>query len=474
MPRPELRFAWGVLATTLASAALGAAEAAPFRYGAPIAIDAPAPFVQLALTPSVYGHVEQTELRDLRVVDAHGAPAPFALLAPRSTLHTSEQVREAALYPLPARPTAAGVWALPVDVVVVGDRISVKRHGSAATVSASRPRESGGWLVDSGERHGDEARPQRLRLRWSGPAEFTAGYRLETSDDLRQWRDAGSGQLMALQSTAGALTQPLLSLPDGAGRFVRLLWAEPREAPLLDGATVLVAERRVVAVDSARGLSFSASSEPAGRQPLDAAARRALHFDLGGALPLVDLDLVFGSGTHVAPVRVQGRLRSDEPWRDLGAAVFYRLERGGDVGNSPAIALPATARFIRLVADERAAPLEGADARLVVHAALATLVFAAQGEPPFRLLAGSPDASAGALPVATVVPQLESERPHFGHGELGPFVADEAVARAVAAESRQARRRPWLLWGVLLVGVAGLGALVWRLAHSQPAPLPPT
>ena len=129
-------------------------------------------------------------------------------------------------------------------------------------------------------------------------------------------------------------------------------------------------------------------------------------------------------------------------------------------------------RYLRLVPDERAAPLAGAEARLVVHAALATLVFAAQGEPPFRLLAGSPDVPAGALPVSTVVPQLESERPRFGHAELGAFVADEAAARAVEAESRQARLRPWLLWAVLLIGVAGLGALVWRLARSAPAQPP--
>ena len=76
--------------------------------------------------------------------------------------------------------------------------------------------------------------------------------------------------------------------------------------------------------------------------------------------------------------------------------------------------------------------------------------------------------------MSTVVPQLESERPRFGHGELGAFVADEAVARAVAAESRQARLRPWLLWAVLLAGVAGLGALVWRLARAGPVQPPPS
>jgi hypothetical protein len=413
MLRPDRCLARVALAAVLLGATLAAAEPTLFRYSAPIAIGTAAPFVQLPLTPAVYAHSAQDELRDLRVVDARGARAPFALLAPRSTLHTSEQVREATLYPLPARPSAAGVWSSPVDVVVDGDRISVKRHGPAEPALAGRPRESAGWLIDSGERHAGEARPQSLRLRWSGPAEFTAAYRLESSDDLRQWRGAGSGQVMALQSQAGALTQPVVSLADGSGRFVRLLWAEPQVAPVLTGATVLVAERHLVAVDSARELAFAASSEPAGVRPLDVDARRSLHFDLGGALPLVDVDLAFASGTHVAPLRLQGRVRGDDPWRELGSGVFYRLERGGDVATSPAIALPVTVRFLRLVPDERAAPLAGVEARLVVHAALASLVFAAQGEAPFRLLAGSADAAAGALPVATVVPQLESERPRF-------------------------------------------------------------
>ena len=75
------------------------------------------------------------------------------------------------------------------------------------------------------------------------------------------------------------------------------------------------------------------------------------------------------------------------------------------------------------------------------------------------------------------MPQLDSERARFGHAELGAFVADEAVARASPRSRGRRALRPWLLWAVLLVGVAGLGALVWRLARAGPAkgpaPSPP-
>ena len=153
---------------------------------------------------------------------------------------------------------------------------------------------------------------------------------------------------------------------------------------MLSGASVLVAERQRVAVDSTRELTVAPSPEPAGTAPPQDAAKRALHFDLGGVVPLVDVDLRFDAGTHVAPVRLQGRARIDQPWRDVGSGVFYRLERGGEVGNSPALALPVVVRYLRVVPDERAASLEGVGARLVVHASFASIVFAAQGEAPPR------------------------------------------------------------------------------------------
>ena len=465
----------------LSTPANAADDAVAYRYSAPIVVEQSAAFVQLPLPPSVYGRAEQPDLRDLRIVDASGNRVPFAVLTARPVaVVTGEHVREATLYPLPTRPAGGAAWPSPVDVVVEGDRISVSRHapggkptasGRTSTSTPSAPAASpDGWLIDTGATARGEPRPASLRLRWSGPAEFSAGFDLESSDDLRSWRRSGGGQVMALQSATGALTQPLVMLDGSAGRFVRLAWSDAAAAPMLTGAEVLIPEPALVASEASRELAFAASPEPAGRAGLDPLAARAAYFDLGGALPLVDIDLRFSQGTHVAPVRLQGRLRTDEAWRDIGAGVFYRLERGGSVAESPAVALPATVRFLRVVADERAAALEPARLRLVVHASLATLVFAAQGTPPFRLLAGDREAAAGALPVGTLVPRLDDERARLGHATLGDFAEVAAVAQQADKAAQQARLRPWLLWAVLIVGVLGLGALVWRLARAGGAP----
>jgi hypothetical protein len=458
----------GFVSGLLLGAALHVHAAEPaFRYRAPIEVQQPAAFVQMPLPPGAYGRARQAGLQDLRVVDARGERVPFALLAPRAAeAQNVEQQRDAVLYPLPRRPAAGKPWPSPVEVVVQGDRISVKRPGGSAAPVVGSP----GWLFDLGdprERRTDDPPPQSLRLRWSGPAEFSAPFDLETSDDLRTWRAAGGGQVMALASVTGPLTQAGVVLPTGAGRFVRLVWADAQSAPAVSGAQVIAARQRRVALDAPSELSFSASPEPVGKTAVDEASKRALHFDLGGVLPLVQLELQWASGTRVAPVRVQGRNRVDEPWRDLAQAVFYRLERGAAVGQSPPVVLQTSARYLRALPDERAAPLDAGATRLVVQAALASLVFATQGQAPFALLAGAADAPPGALPASTLVPALDDERPRFGRASLGGWTEAAAVASQADADERQAALRPWLLWAVLLAGVAGLGFMVWRLARGR-------
>ena len=370
---------------------------------------------------------------------------------------------------MPKRPAGNAAWPSPVEVTVEGDRIAVRRSAAASTAAAA-PGESPGWLLDLGELRPADPAPRRLVLRWAGPAEFTSAYAIETSADLRSWRGAPGGQVMSLRASSGVLAQPIVGLPEGVGRFVRLTWVDPATAPVLSGAASVAEAAGRIAYVPATELVVAPSAAPAGKAP---EPRGSLHFDLGGRLPLVDLDLRFATGTRVAPVRLQGRMRSEDPWRELGSGVFYRIERDGQATVAPALAVPASARFIRVVPDERAAALDPAQTRLVLRARLASLVLAPSGPAPLRLLAGSVDAPAGALSPTTLVPQFEQERTRFGQARLGPFAEAPEIAGAAERALREAKLRLGLLWAVLVVGVAGLGLLVWRLAKSGPAEPPP-
>jgi Protein of unknown function (DUF3999) len=450
-----------VLGAALIVVAANAGEEPAFRYSAPITVSSPGAFVQLPLPASAYGRSASANLADLRVVDARGERVPFAVLAPRQPrAQTTEQQRDATLYPLPAKPAADGTWASPIDITIDGDRINVTRSAAGTTTASVAP--SAGWLFDLGERRRDDPAPQSLRMAWSGPAEFSAAFRFDTSDNLRDWRAGGSGQLMALASPTGPLTQPTLVLGANPGRFVRLVWADATTAPQVTAAKVVAEQHARKVLDAPTELTLAASS-PAN----EASSPRALDFDLGGTLPIAQLELRWARGTHVAPVRLQTRDRSTEPWREWASAVFYRLERGSEVSTSPPLALNTTARFVRVVPDARAGVLDAAQTQLVVQAPLARLVFASQGQPPYTLHAGALVTQASALPLAALVPSLDEERDRFGSASLGEWREVAAVAQAEQALQQRAALRPWLLWSVLLAGVAVLGVMVWRLARQS-------
>jgi len=303
------------------------ADEPAFRFEAPIAVQRSAPFVELALPATAYarsrrqGNDSDGGVRDLRIVDSRDERVPFAWLAPRpGEARASEALRDAVLYPLPARPSADGSWRSPIDIVVEGERINVRRLAARGTTTDGASR-SGGWLIDLGERKPATTAPDQLRLIWSGPNEFSAAFDIATSDDLRNWRAGGFGQVLALQSASGALTQPNVLLPASSGRFVRLVWADAAAAPVLTGAKAVTTKRDTVALDAPTELTFEGAAPPKDAKEPNAAAPRGVDFDLGGVLPLASIDLQWTTGTHVAPVRAWGRNRADEAWRAYGFVV---------------------------------------------------------------------------------------------------------------------------------------------------------
>lgn len=454
----------GLIALLLA-APVAAAEPA-LRWHAPIEVQQSANFIVLPLPASAYGHSLAPNLADLRIVDATGQRVPFAWLPRREAdAQRQEQLRAATAYPLPRRTSPSATLASPVEVLVQSDQsIRVRRLGGAA---AKPDAQSPGWLFDLGERKTDQPAPQSLRLAWSGPAEFGAGFDIDTSETLREWRGAGSGQVMALAATlvATPLVQREVLLPPNVARFVRLVWRDAGSAPQLTGAEAVTVQQTPGAQEAPQSLSIQPSSEPAGKTPPPPGA---LHFDLGGSLPVNAIDLQLPPGTRVAPVHLQGRQRADEAWRELGSWVYYRIERDGAPSSPPPFPLQASVRYVRVLPDERAGTLESAATQLVVKVHLAQLVFASQGQPPYRLVAGAADAANGALPIGSLVPQLDTERPGLGRAQLGAFTEVAGVAQQAATAERQAALRPWLLWAVLLAGVAGLAAMVWKLARGKP------
>ena len=142
---------------------------------------------QLPLPPSAYAQRPAARpARPARRRRARRARAVRRARAARDEQQTTEQLRDAALYPLPPRPAADGSWPSPVEVVVEGDRISVAGAGRPSRGGRDAAARSGGWLIDLGERDASDPLPQWLRLALVRPGRVQRrATGIETSDDLR-------------------------------------------------------------------------------------------------------------------------------------------------------------------------------------------------------------------------------------------------------------------------------------------------
>jgi CHASE3 domain sensor protein len=101
----------------------------------------------------------------------------------------------------------------------------------------------------------------------------------------------------------------------------------------------------------------------------------------------------------------------------------------------------------------------------------ATLVFVAGGTAPYTLAVGRDKAVPAARQIGDVAPGFTTaelralEQAHAGAAQM----QGDAAQRA-SADAARAQRRLILLWGVLLLGVAAVAWMVWRLlrqAESQ-------
>jgi len=97
----------------------------------------------------------------------------------------------------------------------------------------------------------------------------------------------------------------------------------------------------------------------------------------------------------------------------------------------------------------------------------ATVVFLAGGTPPYALSFGRDEATPVSQPLGQVAPgfsEKEINRLELAQaGELQESAANAAAESVAVTAGRSARNRSFILWGVLLLGVAVLGGMAWKL-----------
>jgi hypothetical protein len=296
-------------------------------------------------------------------------------------------------------------------------------------------------------------------LAWAPPAHgLTTRVRVEAGDDLANWRTiAGDAPLVDLEYAGRHLTRDRIELPPTRAKYLRLSWAQG-QAPLELSAVHVDSGERVI---EAPRRWIEATGAPIADHDGD------YEFDLKGAFPIDRVGIDLPEINSVVPAQIYVRATAQDPWRPVATLVVYRLRQAdAEVASSPAaVSAGSNARYWMLRVDPNSGGLGSGRPRIRAGWLPQELVFAARGGAPFTIAYGSSTATSSALPIATLVPG-------YGTTSAPPIGAATVQAGASTPLGGPDRLRKGidgkrlLLWATLVLGVALLGWMAWRLSRQ--------
>ena len=201
-----------------------------------------------------------------------------------------------------------------------------------------------------------------------------------------------------------------------------------------------------------------------GREVVDN-GRTYYQFTLDGRFPIARADVAL-DGNAAGEWTLESRDADDGVWqRRAGPWVAFQVGAGEGGERSAEQSLAAVVRDLQWRLSSRA-PVNGVPVLRLGYQP-EVMVFLAQGQPPFALLAGSARATRADAPLAQLVDAIRTRRGvdwQPATATLGSPV-ELAGARALQPAPTERDWKSWLLWGLLVLGavvVAGFAASLLR------------
>ncbi|MRX08067.1 DUF3999 family protein [Pseudoduganella sp. FT25W] len=453
-------------AGALTTAASASDTPQDYTHVLPLTTSAKQGVLQLRLPKDVYLHARSPMLDDLRVFDASGTPQPFALRTPSFATRVSHSDRSLTIFPLMSTAGAASKMDLDVSTSTDGRLLSVKLKPEAGA-STAQP-QLAALVLDLGK---DAATKPIDALRFTLPAgvqEYSAQVWLETSNDMKRWDTVGAAELNWLvNKDAQTLANDRLAFDARSFHYARLSWRSGTPVQFAG----IIAEQPT-----------ETSTAPAGEQLVIPAATGKQPQDLVYATPPAIAPATAGlqfSETNVVLAGTLGVYR-ELPARQVGqgatwrfdplvSSTFYRIMQDDQTRSSGDLDVPPVHATQWVLRTNAAATVKPA---LRLNWPPATLVFLASGNGPYTLAVGRERAVPAVRELSQVAPGFsDSELQKLEQVSAGAATQQQGSgaqdASAALEAATAAQRRLIALWGVLLLGVAVLGFMVWRLVRPS-------
>lgn len=435
-----------LVALAVAPCTLIALTLEQFVAGWPIELRGNEAFYEVPLTSEQYAYAGT--LDHLAILDATGDPMPFYRAETASPDPTDLRVR------LGVSPVYRALDRDPQT------QFDVDSNDLRARISVAAPREGTvpeivAYVADARD---VEQTITAIELDWQAlDRPFLLNVRIEHSQNLTDWRTVGRGSIAALAIEDMLVSHGRIPISAVEKGFYRITWGSGVTGFMLEGVEL---SARVPGPNPVpRTLELSPMSPP----PVGAAGE-VLYFDAGGILPTQSVRPVLVSPNRWIRARIESSTSIETAWRPhTGHQLFYRIGVGErELASSSVMLGRVEARYWRVVLDGSAPP---PDFRLQLKYPAETLRFAAQGTPPYMLVAGTLVEDAGPdRTLEAVLRQLEEDSVTIGAAELGArrlLGGDAALATPF--------RFPWrtaLLWATLGFGVLIASWMAVRLARD--------
>ncbi len=430
-----------------------------FAFGFTVESEVQGAIFELEVPDAIYRRVTRRDLGDIRVFNSEDQIVPHALRLPGTEPREVPAPVEVPFFPLYMRDdqdTSGQMLRIITDEkgTIVDTATTVYSSGEAGRIFA--------YLLDTS---GLEHSPARLRLAWEQPEDsgFAVTIGVTYSDDLSHWHNLVSTVTLAdLQSGEDVLVHNEIELPERKARYLRITWPEALRAINLTDVRA----------------SFSATGQSPPRRWLtvpgvpDKDDPRAFEYDTGGHWPVDRARMEFAQSNVVLNAVLMSRSGQETNWNPRYRGIFYALKyQGTALESEPAVFVTTSDRNWRFKLEDKERYFAATPPTLLLSWVPHVLTFVAQGTPPYTVAFGSARIAAAARPVDELLRSIDEEQ------EKGLIVKAKASSIfTLGGETKlepPATPFPWktfILWSVLLAGVAMLAWMVRNLFYKMNTP----
>lgn len=411
---------------------------------------------RVTLDDAVYRQAQSPQLQDVAIVNADGAVVPASLFGPEQPL--AQSPREVAV---PWYPLSSENRSLDRDISTLSE---IASDGSLRRVQMREAGDSASEYVIDLSRVSEPV--SALIVDWApGQPPFERRFGIAASNDLKDWSMIATElRLLDLANNGQRLVEHRLSLPSPTGaRYLRLMPRRGEAALQLSAVRAQLPPRPADVAWRWQAL--------AGKAVVDQGVA-GFEFQLQGRFPMQRADVQL-PGNHSSRWTLRSRDAADAPWRAASTPwLAYQVAGGAAASRSSPQSLRAALRdrYWRL---EPLDAVQGAAPTLRLGYQPEVVVFVAEGDAPFALLAGSARATRAPAALPALVDALRQQRGQDWQpaaaslGEPRTLAGDSAFTPAAVERDWKA----WLLWTLLIGGaliVGGFAISLLRKPAKQP------